>query len=209
MSGTVSSTLRRLWSRGRGGLSSGTRALGRMSPRTSRTRVGVYGLLLLTIAAGGAFTAYHRAKPAHTGPIILPPALVTSPVELPAVVVLGASKKWYLASDRPLRYGEPVPVVLTAYCLSGTTRRGRYVRSGIVAADPKYFPLSRYIEVYVGEEYYGRFLVDDTGLAIKGPRLDVWMPTCREARIFGRVKGTAVLVPRPEQPVRQAGSERR
>jgi len=199
MSRTVSNALRRL--------SSGIGTL-RLSSRTHKVRVGIYCLLLVIVAAGGAFTAFRRAKPAHTGPIILPPTLVTSPVELPAVVVLGASKKWYLASDHPLRYGEPVPVVLTAYCLSGTTRRGRYVRSGIVAADPKLFPLSRYIEVYIGDEYYGRFLVDDTGLAIKGPRLDVWMPTCREARIFGRVKGTAVLVPRSDQPVRQAGTER-
>ena len=40
-------------------------------------------------------------------------------------------------------------------------------------------------------------LVDDTGRAIKGNILDIWTPTCREARIFGRTKGTAVLVPKP------------
>jgi hypothetical protein len=32
---------------------------------------------------------------------------------------------------------------------------------------------------------------------IKGNKLDIWTPTCREARIFGRTKGTAVLVPKP------------
>jgi len=42
-----------------------------------------------------------------------------------------------------------------------------------------------------------RFLIDDTGGVIKGNILDIWTPTCREARLFGRVKGTAVLVPRP------------
>jgi 3D (Asp-Asp-Asp) domain-containing protein len=90
-----------------------------------------------------------------------------------------------------------VPVELTAYCLQGTTRRDRYVRQGIVAADPKLFPLARYLEIYVGRTYWGRFLIDDTGGAIKGNRLDIWTPTCREARIFGRQRGTAVLVPRP------------
>src|SRR3954462_4294177 len=96
------------------------------------------------------------------------PVVVTSPIMLDGAVVRGAQKGWYrLASGPP--YGEPGPVMLTSYCLSGTTRRGRYVRPGIVAADPRYFPLSRYIELYVGKKYYGRFLVDDTGRKIRGP----------------------------------------
>ena len=142
-------------------------------------------------------------------PLRYPPVVITSPYRVTPVVVMGASKKWYLAANRPLRYGDPVPVELTAYCLSGTTRRGRYVRPGIVAADPRYFPLSRYIEVYVGTRYYGRFLVDDTGTLIRGARLDVWMPTCDDAVRFGRRKGIAVLVPRPPViAVTQAGSPR-
>ena len=88
-----------------------------------------------------------------------------------------------------------MPVGVTMYCLQGTTRRGRYVRAGIVAADPRFFPLSRYVELYVGRTYLGRFLVDDTGLRIVGPRIDVWTPDCREARRFGLQRGTAVLVP--------------
>ena len=71
------------------------------------------------------------------------------------------------------------------------------MRQGIVASDPKIFPLARYLEIYVGRTYYGRFLIDDTGKHIKGARLDIWTPTCREARLFGRQSGTAVLVPRP------------
>ena len=171
-----------------------------------RARVGIHGAALLGLILPGTGC---REQPPDDGPIVLPPTIVTSPLELPAVVVRGASKRWYLASDSPLRYGDPVPVVLTAYCLSGTTRRGRYVRSGIVAADPRYFPLSRYIEVYVGDRYFGRFPVDDTGSGIRGARLDVWMPTCREARRFGRVRGTAVLVPRPDAGVIQAGAQHR
>ena len=86
---------------------------------------------------------------------------------------------------------------LTAYCLKGLTRRDRYVRQGIVASDPKMFPLARYLEIYVGRKYFGRFLIDDTGGKIKGNRLDIWTPTCAEARTFGIQRGTAVLVPRP------------
>ena len=134
------------------------------------------------------------------------PVVVMSPIRVDGAVVRGAKRGWYLASNGPLPYGEPVPVLLTSYCLSGTTRRGRYVRSGIVAADPRHFPLSRYIELYVGKKYYGRFLVDDTGRKIKGNHLDIWLPTCRESKRFGVQRGTAVLVARaPATEVRQAG----
>jgi 3D (Asp-Asp-Asp) domain-containing protein len=139
----------------------------------------------------------------------MPAVLVQSPVLLPVTVVRGASAQWHLAANAPPRYGEPVPVEMTAYCLTrNTTRRGRYVRAGIVAADPKLFPLARYVELYVGRRYLGRFLIDDTGRLIKGNIIDIWMPTCREARLFGRRQGTAVLVPAPPS-VTLAGKPRR
>jgi 3D (Asp-Asp-Asp) domain-containing protein len=142
------------------------------------------------------------------GPFPMAPVVVQSPILLPGAVVQGASKRWFLASYSPPRYGDPVPVEMTAYCLTRTTtRRGRYVRAGIVAADPRLFPLSRYVELYDGRRYLGRFLIDDTGRLIKGNIIDVWLPTCREARIFGRRKGIAVLVPR-EPGVTLAGKTR-
>ena len=144
----------------------------------------------------------------NAAPIRMPPVVVQSPLRLSGAVVQGTKKRWFLASYVPSRYGDPVPVEITAYCLTRTqTRRGRYVRAGIVASDPKLFPLSRYLELYVGRRYMGRFLIDDTGLKIKGNKIDIWMPTCREARIFGRRKGTAVLVPR-EPTVTLAGKPR-
>lgn len=140
--------------------------------------------------------------------IEMAPVVVQSPLQLPAVVVRGATTRWFLAEYAPPRYGDPVPVEITAYCLTRTqTRRGRYVRAGIIATDPRLFPLARFVELYVDRRYMGRFLVDDTGLKIKGNKIDVWMPTCREARIFGRRKGTAVLVPR-EPAVTLAGQQR-
>jgi 3D (Asp-Asp-Asp) domain-containing protein len=146
-----------------------------------------------------------------SGPTEIPrhdPVVVMSPIRLDGAVVRGANKGWYLAGNSGPRYAEPVPVLMTSYCLRGTTtRRGRYVRPGIIAADPKFFPLARYVELYIGREYYGRFLVDDTGRKIKGNRIDVWLPTCRESRIFGVKRGTAILLPSlPE--IRQAGSAR-
>ena len=163
----------------------------------TKTRGVTAVLMALTLSACG-----------DTEPMQMPPVIVQSPMRLPGAVVQGASTRWYLASYTPPRYGDPVPVQMTAYCLTRTTtRRGRYVRAGIVAADPKLFPLSRYVELYDGRRYLGRFLIDDTGRLIKGNIIDIWMPTCREAKIFGRRKGIAVLVPR-EPGVTLAGKTR-
>jgi 3D (Asp-Asp-Asp) domain-containing protein len=95
--------------------------------------------------------------------------------------------------------GEEVPISLTQYCLKGTTRRGRWVRPGIVAADPRIFPLARYVEVFMDNKYLGRFLVDDTGRNVIGATLDIWTPSCAQATRFGRQFGRAVLVAREEE----------
>ncbi|HMG71617.1 MAG TPA: 3D domain-containing protein [Gemmatimonadaceae bacterium] len=92
--------------------------------------------------------------------------------------------------------GITIPVSLTQYCVQGETRRGRQTRHGIVAADPRIFPLARYVEVFLGQEYLGRYLVDDTGGNVLGATLDIWNPDCKEAARFGRHWGSAVLVAR-------------
>src|SRR5690242_4525753 len=97
--------------------------------------------------------------------------------------------------------GVVIPVSLTQYCVQGETRRGRQTRHGIVAADPRIFPLSRYVEVFLGNEYLGRYLVDDTGGNVLGATLDIWNPDCREAARFGRHWGSAILVAREVEAV--------
>lgn len=92
--------------------------------------------------------------------------------------------------------GVVVPVSLTQYCVQGETRRGRQTRYGIVAADPRIFPLARYVEVFLGGDYLGRYLVDDTGGNVLGATLDIWNPDCKEAARFGRHWGAAILVAR-------------
>ena len=167
----------------------------------------------VVVAFGGreAQRVAARARVAAAAAAAEPPRLPAPmvPIQMEAVVVRAATKDWNRKlHHRLLKAGEPVPVLVTAYCLSGTTRRGRYVRPGIVAADRKLFPLSRYIELYAGEKYLGRFLIDDTGSMIRGAHIDVWVPTCREAKIFGRQHGTAMLLPRPEIQVVQAGGSK-
>jgi 3D (Asp-Asp-Asp) domain-containing protein len=158
-------------------------------------------LLIAAVVAAAGLTMAVRVRIAEAPPLVAPlrlaPTMVLATIRLEGALVRGAERGWAIDRKRPARYGDPVPVQLTAYCLQGTTRRDRYVRQGIVAADPRVFPLGRYVEVYVGRAYFGRFLVDDTGKAIREAILDIWTPTCRDARLFGRQHGTAVLVPRP------------
>lgn len=73
----------------------------------------------------------------------------------------------------------------TAYCLKGRTAMGHGVRRGIIAADPRVLKLGSKVTVNAGA-WSGTYLVSDTGGAIKGKKLDIWVPNCGEARKFGR-----------------------
>ena len=73
----------------------------------------------------------------------------------------------------------------TAYCLSGRTALGHSVRRGIVAADPRVLKLGSRVLITAGG-YTGQYLVSDTGGGVKGKELDIWVPSCSEARRFGR-----------------------
>ena len=103
----------------------------------------------------------------------------------PAVVVTGEARP----TDSAPSF---IPVEVSAYCLTGHTARGGWARPGIVAADKSVFPLGSYIDLWIGEHYSGRYLVDDTGGAIKGKRIDLWMADCARARTFGQRSGAAV-----------------
>ena len=73
----------------------------------------------------------------------------------------------------------------TAYCLKGRTALGHGVRRGIIAADPRVLRLGSRINLGAGA-YSGEYLVSDTGGNVKGRKIDIWMPSCAEARRFGR-----------------------
>ena len=73
----------------------------------------------------------------------------------------------------------------TAYCLKGRTALGHGVRRGIIAADPRILKLGSNVNLGAGS-YSGNYLVSDTGGRIKGRKIDIWVPSCSEARRFGR-----------------------
>ena len=81
----------------------------------------------------------------------------------------------------------------TAYCLKGRTASGSGVRRGIVAADTRILPLGTRISMNAGS-YSGNYLVADTGGAVKGRKLDIWVPSCSEAVRFGRRSVTVAVV---------------
>jgi 3D (Asp-Asp-Asp) domain-containing protein len=74
----------------------------------------------------------------------------------------------------------------------GITASGRPAAWGVVAADPKVLPLGTRVALSC---YPGRvFTVLDTGSAIKGRRIDVWVPSHEWALRLGRIKGVRVEI---------------
>jgi 3D (Asp-Asp-Asp) domain-containing protein len=73
----------------------------------------------------------------------------------------------------------------TAYCLKGRTAMGHGVRRGVIAADPRLLRLGSSVLLNAGS-YSGQYLVSDTGGGVRGRHIDIWVPSCAEARRFGR-----------------------
>lgn len=74
----------------------------------------------------------------------------------------------------------------TAYAIEGRTASGARTRPGVVAADPDVLPLGSRIEVSNAGRYSGEYVVEDTGPAVRGRTIDIYVPSEREARRFGR-----------------------
>jgi len=75
----------------------------------------------------------------------------------------------------------------TAYCKGTTTASGVAVRAGIAAADPKILPIGSVIQVDgIRAPYQGIYTILDTGPAVQGREIDIYMWSCHEALDFGR-----------------------
>jgi len=81
--------------------------------------------------------------------------------------------------------GPATNYVATAYSLRGRTASGRMVSRGLIAADPRVLPLGSRVR-FEHPGYSGEYLVADTGGAIRGRHIDIWIPSSREAMRFGR-----------------------
>ena len=83
------------------------------------------------------------------------------------------------------------PFVATAYCLTGKTATGPRAGPGTVAVDPKVIPLGSRVHV----SGYGWAVARDTGRAIKGRRVDVWLASRKACRRWGRQTVRVRVVP--------------
>jgi 3D (Asp-Asp-Asp) domain-containing protein len=88
--------------------------------------------------------------------------------------------------------GVPIPGArlafsATAYCKGIVTTAGVAVQTGIAAADPELLPVGSVIEVdSLASRYNGIYTVLDTGPAVQGRHIDIYMWSCNEALAFGR-----------------------
>ena len=94
------------------------------------------------------------------------------------------------------RYSKCIEMTATAYCISGTTASGMKTRYGVVAVDPRVIPLGSrlYIEGANGTWIYGTAVAADTGGAVKGNIIDLYVESYSEAINFGRRKAKVYIL---------------
>lgn len=99
-----------------------------------------------------------------------------------------------------------VTFTATAYSLRGHTADGGGVRRGIIAADRRVLPIGTRVRLEAGS-YSGEYLVADTGGAVRGRKIDIWVPQTSEAMRFGRrpVRLTVLTRTRPRTNAPRAG----
>jgi peptidoglycan DL-endopeptidase CwlO len=82
----------------------------------------------------------------------------------------------------PKSGGSQVVVDVVAYCGGVGTASGLPLGWGTVAVDTRIFPFGT--KMYIPG--YGNGVAADTGSAIIGKIIDIWFPTCAQARAWGR-----------------------
>jgi 3D (Asp-Asp-Asp) domain-containing protein len=90
------------------------------------------------------------------------------------------------AEAKPLPLTAPQPYIALSYSLCCKGASGLGTRRGTIAADPRILPYGTRVLMTGAGAYDGEYLVTDAGTAIKGNKIDVWVPTIKEARRFGR-----------------------
>ena len=104
-----------------------------------------------------------------------------------ALIVCGAlSDSTVVAQrrERPRATAGTLRVTATAYCVAGKTASGTRARTGIVAADPSVLPVGSIVRIIDGA-HSGVYTVMDTGPAVKGRKIDIFMASCERAAKFG------------------------
>jgi 3D (Asp-Asp-Asp) domain-containing protein len=90
----------------------------------------------------------------------------------------------------------------TAYCQDGETRSGVHTQPGIIAADPQVIPFGSRVRVVDGRSSR-IYRVLDTGRAIRGRKIDLFMPSCARAKKFGERRVQVSAIRERRHPVKK------
>ncbi|MCT4632299.1 MAG: 3D domain-containing protein [Firmicutes bacterium] len=119
------------------------------------------------------------------------------------IVKKGMDKLFVTNRGMPFRYKEVIIMEATAYDLSyescgkypdhpeyGITYSGTRAKPGVVAVDPRVVPLRSklYVESLDSTRDYGFSSAEDTGSAIKGNKIDLFIGVKKDALRYGRRK---------------------
>src|SRR5687768_17214487 len=120
---------------------------------------------------------------AAVGFVLLYEATMLDSQNLPWLQPVGAES----ATTHPSAPGVRMPFRATAYCKGLVTAAGVAAQTGVAAADPSLLPLGSVVQVDAPEtKYDGIYSVVDTGPAVQGRLIDIYMWSCHEALKFGR-----------------------
>jgi 3D (Asp-Asp-Asp) domain-containing protein len=95
---------------------------------------------------------------------------------------------WYDPAGAKTQHRAPKTMIMKATAFAHArhvTAAGTQAHEGIVAADPAVLPLGTRIQISGSTVYDGEYLVADTGAAVKGLHIDLYLSSRAEARQFG------------------------
>jgi 3D (Asp-Asp-Asp) domain-containing protein len=137
------------------------------------------------ISARAAAQLVQQAKAAErqSAKISAPPPAKENPVATTATTAPTKTTTVAPTAPAPPPAGTRTLVVdAVAYHLPGHTASGLPVGVGVIAVDPRVIPLGTRVFV----PGYGPAVAADTGSAVIGNIIDLWMPTTAQARAWGR-----------------------
>ncbi len=116
-----------------------------------------------------------------------------------ALVYVDASHLLDLGGGAPTSYAAKLRCQFTAYSYNETgpsnTASGAPARVGYVAVDRKVIPLHSYLYIVLDNGFvYGYCYAKDTGGAVKGNIVDVFLPSDQDCVYFGRRTGTVYVL---------------
>jgi 3D (Asp-Asp-Asp) domain-containing protein len=145
----------------------------------------------------GSSAALAMALPAQEPPVPQQPASPQTPLDsldrrlaepaAPLVTEAMIREREARAAATAFPVTRTLELSSTMYCLKGEMRTGVRTRDGMAAGDPRVLPLGSVVRVSrPNGDLIGIFVIMDTGGAIRGMDIDLYVDSCAEARRWGR-----------------------